>query len=129
MTTTTKRPRGARTKLRRRVAGLLALGFGLLSAGMLFAAFAPTAQTAQAQQRAPPVRGGEQFSLHPAGGRPARSRGGGRPGGPARPGAGPPALYSQPPPARRPRARRGARPGRSPARLPPGETTALRPYF
>jgi ubiquinol-cytochrome c reductase cytochrome c subunit len=50
MTTTTKRPRGARTKLRRRVAGLLALGFALLSAGMLFAAFAPQAQTAQAQQ-------------------------------------------------------------------------------
>ena len=52
MTTTppSRKPRGPRSRFRRRVAGALALGIGLLSAGGLYAAFAPQPQVATAQE-------------------------------------------------------------------------------
>lgn len=52
MTTTppSRKPRGPRSRFRRRVAGALALGIGLLTAGGLYAAFAPVPQVATAQE-------------------------------------------------------------------------------
>jgi ubiquinol-cytochrome c reductase cytochrome c subunit len=52
MTTTPPwgKPRGPRSRFRRRVAGALALGIGLLAAGGLYAAFAPQPQVATAQE-------------------------------------------------------------------------------
>ena len=53
MTTTppSRKPRGPRSRFRRRVAGALALGIGLLTAGGLYAAFAPQPQVATARPR------------------------------------------------------------------------------
>jgi len=52
MTTTppSSKPRGPRSRFRRRVAGAVALGIGLLTAGGLYAAFAPQPQVATAQE-------------------------------------------------------------------------------
>ncbi len=52
MTTTppSRKPRGPRSRFRRRVAGALALGIGLLTVGGLYAAFAPQPQVATAQE-------------------------------------------------------------------------------
>jgi len=52
MTTTppSRKPRGPRSRFRRRVAGALALGLGLLTAGGLYTAFAPEPQVATAQE-------------------------------------------------------------------------------
>jgi ubiquinol-cytochrome c reductase cytochrome c subunit len=51
MTTTppSRTPRGPRSRFRRRVAGAVALGIGLLTAGGLYTAFAPQPQVATAQ--------------------------------------------------------------------------------
>jgi ubiquinol-cytochrome c reductase cytochrome c subunit len=51
----------ARTKLRRRVAGLLALGFALMGVGALYSVLVPEPQTAQAQQDPAIVREGERI--------------------------------------------------------------------
>ncbi|HEX2298771.1 MAG TPA: cytochrome c, partial [Pseudonocardiaceae bacterium] len=58
---TARSPKGARSKLRRRVSGILALSIALLSAGGLYTAFAPRPQTAQAQEDPALVRQGEQL--------------------------------------------------------------------
>ncbi|HLU59076.1 MAG TPA: cytochrome c [Pseudonocardia sp.] len=52
MTTTppSRKPRGPRSRFRRRVAGALALGIGLLTAGGLYTAFTPEPQVATAQE-------------------------------------------------------------------------------
>lgn len=57
MTTTTRRNRH---KLRRRIAGALALGIALLSAGGLYTVFAPQPQTAVAQDETQLVAQGQQ---------------------------------------------------------------------
>jgi len=57
---TSERRYRARTKLRRRVAGLLALGLALLGAGAAYAVFVPKAQTAQAQEDPAQLRLGQQ---------------------------------------------------------------------
>ncbi|HEY2204543.1 MAG TPA: cytochrome c [Pseudonocardia sp.] len=63
-TTTTRRP-SARSKLRRRIAGSLALGVALLSAGALYSVFAPQPQTAVAQDNTQLVAQGQQvFDNH-----------------------------------------------------------------
>ncbi|ANZ35066.1 cytochrome C [Lentzea guizhouensis] len=129
MTTTTKRPRGARTKLRRRVAGLLALGFGLLSAGMLFTAFAPTAQTAQAQQQDALVRQGEQIYLNTCQSCHGRSLEGVEGRGPSLIGVGDAAVYFQTSSGRMPMARQEAQAIRKPAKLSPEEINALMAYI
>jgi ubiquinol-cytochrome c reductase cytochrome c subunit len=51
----------ARTKLRRRVAGALALGFALIGVGAGYSVLVPQPQTAQAQQDPAIVREGEQI--------------------------------------------------------------------
>ncbi|WP_226352937.1 cytochrome c, partial [Pseudonocardia sp. ICBG601] len=52
------RPHG---KVKRRIAGALAIGLGLLSVGFLYAAFAPQPQVAQAQQDTALIAKGEQL--------------------------------------------------------------------
>ncbi|GAA1868328.1 MULTISPECIES: cytochrome bc1 complex diheme cytochrome c subunit [Pseudonocardia] len=52
------RPHG---KMKRRIAGALAIGLGLLSVGFLYAAFAPQPQVAQAQQDTALIAKGEQL--------------------------------------------------------------------
>jgi len=65
MRTTTTRRRSARSKLRRRVAGALALGIALLSAGALYSVFAPRPQTAVAADNSQLVAQGQQvFDNH-----------------------------------------------------------------
>jgi ubiquinol-cytochrome c reductase cytochrome c subunit len=64
MTTTppSRKPRGPRSRFRRRVAGALALGIGLLTAGGLYTAFAPEPQVATAQEGdAAQIAQGEQI--------------------------------------------------------------------
>jgi ubiquinol-cytochrome c reductase cytochrome c subunit len=51
----------ARTKLRRRIAGLLALGIALMGVGALYSVLVPEPQTAQAQQDPVMVREGEKI--------------------------------------------------------------------
>ncbi|MGH3435408.1 MAG: cytochrome bc1 complex diheme cytochrome c subunit [Sciscionella sp.] len=58
---TTKPRRRTRSKLRRRASGLLALGLALGTAGALYTALAPTAQTAHAAGDPALVRQGEQI--------------------------------------------------------------------
>jgi ubiquinol-cytochrome c reductase cytochrome c subunit len=55
------RPRGARSRFRRRVAGALALGLGLLTAGGLYTALAPQPQVASAQGDAALIAKGEEL--------------------------------------------------------------------
>ncbi|SDH11200.1 ubiquinol-cytochrome c reductase cytochrome c subunit [Lentzea fradiae] len=129
MTTTTKRPRGARTKLRRRVAGMLALGFALLSAGMLFAAFAPQAQTAQAQQEDALVRQGEQIYLNTCMSCHGKSLEGVEGRGPSLIGVGDAAVYFQTSSGRMPMSRQEAQAIRKPAKLSPEEINALMAYI
>jgi ubiquinol-cytochrome c reductase cytochrome c subunit len=68
MTTTppSRKPRGPRSRFRRRVAGALALGIGLLTAGGLYTAFAPEPQVATAQEgdTALVAQGQELFESH-----------------------------------------------------------------
>jgi len=65
MRTTTTRRRSARSKLRRRVAGALALGIALLSAGALYSVFVPRPQTAVAADNSQLVAQGQQvFDNH-----------------------------------------------------------------
>jgi quinol---cytochrome-c reductase cytochrome c subunit len=61
MTTSTPTPRGPRTRFRRRLAGALALGFGLMSCAVLYAAAVPNAQVAEAQGDAALVAKGQQL--------------------------------------------------------------------
>lgn len=58
---TTSRRRGARGRMRRRLAGAIALGLGLLTAGGLYAAFAPQPQVATAQGDAALIAHGQEL--------------------------------------------------------------------
>ncbi|GAA5171757.1 c-type cytochrome [Pseudonocardia eucalypti] len=60
MRTTTTRRRSGRSKFQRRVAGGLALGIALLSAGVLYSAVAPQPQVAQAADDSQLVAQGQQ---------------------------------------------------------------------
>lgn len=76
MTTSNKSPERrfrARSKLRRRFAGLLALGVALVGAGALYAVFAPEPQTAQAQGDPALLRQGSRFTTTPASSATART--------------------------------------------------------
>ena len=58
---TTSSPRGPRTRFRRRVSGVLALGFGLMTCALLYSVATPTPQVAQAQGDAALVAKGQQL--------------------------------------------------------------------
>lgn len=59
--TTTPNRRGARSRFRRRLAGAMALGIGLVAAGGLYTTLAPQPQVAQAQDDAALVAKGEDL--------------------------------------------------------------------
>jgi len=121
MTTPTTRPRSRyRSKLRRRVSGLLALGVALMASGGLYAAAAPRPNTAVAQDQPALVRQGEQLfnnhciSCHGANLQGVQDR------GPSLIGVGEAAVYFQVSTGRMPAARQEAQNERKP--IEPFET-------
>lgn len=121
-------PKGARSRLRRRVSGILAFSLALLSAGGLYTAFAPQPQTAQAQADPALVRQGEQLynnaciSCHGANlqGVPGR--------GPSLIGTGEAAVYFQVSTGRMPAVRQEAQITEKPVKFEPEEIDALGAY-
>ncbi|HEX6343609.1 cytochrome c [Umezawaea sp.] len=124
MTTNTKRAR-TRTKLRRRISGLLALGFALLSAGFLFTALAPNPQTAQAQDDPALVRQGEQLYNNTCLSCHGPALDGVKDRGPSLIGVGEAAVYFQVSTGRMPMARQEAQAQRKPVKFTPEEIDAL----
>ncbi|MFD9735369.1 c-type cytochrome [Umezawaea sp. NPDC059074] len=124
MTTNTKRAR-TRTKLRRRISGLLALGFALLSAGFLFTALAPNPQTAQAQDDPALVRQGEQLYNNTCLSCHGTALDGVKDRGPSLIGVGDAAVYFQVSTGRMPMARQEAQATRKPVKFTPEEIDAL----
>ncbi|TNC23889.1 cytochrome bc1 complex diheme cytochrome c subunit [Amycolatopsis alkalitolerans] len=132
MTTTKKssgRRFGARGKLRRRVAGLLALGVALIGAGAVYAVFVPKAQTAQAQGDPAQMRLGEQvynntcITCHGANLQGVQNR------GPSLIGVGDAAVYFQTSTGRMPMVRQEAQAARKPPMLSPEEIDAVGAYI
>ncbi|WNV83541.1 cytochrome c [Umezawaea sp. Da 62-37] len=124
MTTNTKRAR-TRTKTRRRISGLLALGFALLSAGLLFTALAPNPQTAQAQDDPALVRQGEQLYNNTCLTCHGSALDGVKDRGPSLIGVGDASVYFQVSTGRMPLARQEAQAGRKPVKFSPEEIDAL----
>ncbi|SDZ11603.1 ubiquinol-cytochrome c reductase cytochrome c subunit [Amycolatopsis xylanica] len=124
----TERRFRARTKARRRFAGALALGIGLLSVGGLYAVFAPSPQTAQAQGDPALLRKGEQvynntcIECHGANLEGVQDR------GPSLIGIGDAAVYFQTSSGRMPAARQEAQIPRKPPKLTPEEIDAVGAY-
>ena len=118
-------PKGARSRLRRRVSGILALSIALLSAGGLYTAFAPRPQTAQAQDDPALVRQGEQLynnaciSCHGANLQGVPDR------GPSLIGTGEAAVYFQVSTGRMPAVRQEAQINEKPVKFTPEEIDAL----
>ncbi len=123
MTTNTKGRRG--TKLRRRISGLLALGFALLSAGFLFSALAPQPQTAQAQDDPAQVRLGEQLYNNTCISCHGKNLDGVQDRGPSLIGVGEAAVYFQVSSGRMPMARQEAQAQRKPTTFTAEEIDAL----
>jgi quinol---cytochrome-c reductase cytochrome c subunit len=117
--------RGGRSKMRRRVSGVLALSLALLSAGGLYAAFAPQAQTAHAQENPALVRQGEQLynnaciSCHGTNLQGVKDR------GPSLIGVGEAAVYFQFSTGRMPATRQEAQISEKPVKFNPEEIDAL----
>ncbi|GAA1301061.1 cytochrome c [Saccharothrix xinjiangensis] len=125
MTTNTTRARKRSTKLRRRISGLLALGFALLSAGFLFSALAPQPQTAVAQDDPAQVRLGEQLYNNTCISCHGKNLDGVEGRGPSLIGVGEAAVYFQVSSGRMPMARQEAQALRKPAKFTPEEIDAL----
>ena len=132
MTTSTKsseRRYRARSKLRRRFAGLLALGIALVGVGFLYAAFAPEPQTAQAQGTPAQLRkGGEVYNntciaCHGANLEGVQDR------GPSLIGIGDAAVYFQTSSGRMPASRQEAQIERKPPKLTEEEIDAVGAYI
>ncbi|PXY21706.1 cytochrome C [Prauserella sp. PE36] len=127
--TAPRRRAGRRTKFRRRMAGLLALGIALIGAGALYAVFAPQPQTAQAQVDPALLRKGEQIynntciSCHGANLEGVEDK------GPSLIGIGDAAVYFQTSTGRMPMVRQEAQAARKPAKLTPEEIDALGAYI
>jgi ubiquinol-cytochrome c reductase cytochrome c subunit len=124
-----KRRFGARTKLRRRIAGLLALGVALIGAGAIYAVFVPKAQTAQAQEDPAQLRLGQQvynntcITCHGANLQGVQDR------GPSLIGVGDAAVYFQTSSGRMPMVRQEAQSERKPPKLTPEEIDAVGAYI
>lgn len=128
MTTSKKSPERrlrARSKLRRRFAGLLALGVALVGVGAAYAVFAPEPQTAQAQGDPALLRKGEQIynntciECHGANLEGVQDR------GPSLIGVGDAAVYFQTSTGRMPAVRQEAQAERKPPKLTPDEIDAV----
>ena len=117
-----------RTKLRRRFAGLLALGIALVSAGTLYAVFVPSPQTAQAQGDPALLRKGEQIynntciACHGANLEGVQGK------GPSLIGVGDASVYFQTSTGRMPAAGQSAQMPRKPPKLTPDEIDAVGAY-
>lgn len=115
----------SRGKLRRRVAGLLALGLALVSVGFLYSAFAPEPPVAQAQGDPAALRKGEQIynntciSCHGVNLEGVADR------GPSLIGIGEASVYFQTATGRMPAVRQEAQAERKPPKLTPEEIDAL----
>lgn len=126
---TAKRRAGRRTKFRRRMAGLLALGMALVGVGALYAVFAPEPQTAEAQTDPALLRKGEQIynntciTCHGSNLEGVQDR------GPSLIGVGEAAVYFQTSTGRMPMVRQEAQASRKPAKLSPDEIDALGAYI
>lgn len=126
---TSERRFRARTKLRRRIAGLLALGVALLGAGAAYAVFVPKPQTAQAQEDPALLRKGEEvynntcITCHGANLQGVKDR------GPSLIGVGDAAVYFQTSSGRMPLVRQEAQADRKPAKLTPEEIDAVGAYI
>jgi len=120
----------ARTKLRRRLAGLLALAVALVSVGALYSVLVPQPQTAQAQDVADPatVRAGKQLfdntciTCHGANLEGVKGR------GPSLVGIGEAAIYFQTSTGRMPAVVQGAQAEKKPPVLTPEEIDQLIAY-
>jgi ubiquinol-cytochrome c reductase cytochrome c subunit len=118
-----------RTKFRRRMAGTLALGVALLSAGGLYTVFAPEPQTAQAQEDPALIRKGEEvynnscISCHGENLQGVEDR------GPSLIGVGEASVYFQTASGRMPMVRQEAQASRKPPRLSPEEIDAVGAYI
>ncbi|MFN2478423.1 MAG: c-type cytochrome [Pseudonocardiaceae bacterium] len=117
--------RGGHSRSRRRLSAMLALAVALLSAGALYAVFAPQAQTARAQEDPALVRQGEQLynnaciSCHGMNLQGVNAR------GPSLIGVGEAAVYFQVSTGRMPAARQEAQIAEKPVRFSPQEIDAL----
>jgi ubiquinol-cytochrome c reductase cytochrome c subunit len=126
---TSERRFRARTKLRRRVAGLLALGVALLGAGAAYAVLVPRPQTAQAQEDPAQLRLGQQvynntcITCHGANLQGVQDR------GPSLIGVGDAAVYFQTSTGRMPLVRQEAQAERKPPKLTPEEIDAVGAYI
>ena len=120
--------RRARTKLQRRVAGLLALAIALLGIGTLYSFLVPEPQTAQAQQDPAIVREGEKIfnntciSCHGPNLEGVKGR------GPSLVGIGEAAVYFQTSTGRMPAVMQGAQAEKKPPVLSPEEVDAVAAY-
>ncbi|MQA09436.1 MAG: c-type cytochrome [Pseudonocardiaceae bacterium] len=128
-TTNTAKPKRTHSKFRRRLSGFLALGFALLSAGMLYSALAPEPQTAQAQGDPALIRKGEEvynntcISCHGENLQGVPDR------GPSLNGVGEAAVYFQTSTGRMPAVRQEAQAEKKPPKLSPDEIDALGAYI
>ncbi|MGH3671014.1 MAG: cytochrome bc1 complex diheme cytochrome c subunit [Pseudonocardiaceae bacterium] len=117
--------RGKRSRLRRRLSGLLALSVALLTAGGLYTVFAPQPQTAHAQTDPALVRQGEQLynnaciTCHGMNLQGVTDR------GPSLIGVGEAAVYFQVSTGRMPASRQEAQIGEKPVSFTPEEIDAL----
>jgi len=119
----------ARTKLQRRIAGLLALGIALIGVGALYSVLVPEPQTAQAQQDPVMVREGEKIfnntciSCHGANLEGVEDR------GPSLIGIGEAAVYFQTSTGRMPAVVQGAQAKKKPAVLTPEQVDQVSAYI
>ncbi|WP_026421451.1 c-type cytochrome [Actinokineospora inagensis] len=114
-----------RGKLRRRVAGLLALGFALMSVGLLYSAFAPEAPVAHADGDPALVRKGEQIYNNTCISCHGQNLEGVKDRGPSLIGVGEAATYFQTATGRMPAVRQEAQIERKPPKLSPEEIDAI----
>jgi len=120
--------RRARTKLQRRLAGLLALAIALLGVGTLYSFLVPEPQTAQAQEDPAVVRQGEQIfnntciTCHGPNLEGVKGR------GPSLVGVGEAAVYFQTSTGRMPAVMQGAQAEKKPPVLSPEEVDAVAAY-
>jgi ubiquinol-cytochrome c reductase cytochrome c subunit len=120
--------RRARTKLQRRLAGLLALAIALLGVGTLYSFLVPEPQTAQAQEDPAVVRQGEQIfnntciTCHGPNLEGVKGR------GPSLVGIGEASVYFQTSTGRMPAVMQGAQAEKKPPVLSPEEVDAVAAY-
>jgi ubiquinol-cytochrome c reductase cytochrome c subunit len=120
--------RARSTKLRRKLTRFFALGFALVVVGMLYSAFSPTPQTAQAQGEPALVRDGQQvyedscISCHGANLEGVKDR------GPSLIGVGEAAVYFQTSTGRMPAQMQQAQNERKPVALSPDQIAAVSAY-